>query len=71
MGIFKNRGAAREISTEFQCENGFEPTKYGRINFGARMGATDHLFFSIMSPPITRVVICWNNIGSLCSDCNV
>ena len=29
--IFENRGAVREISTDFQSENGFELTKDGRI----------------------------------------
>ena len=30
--IFENGEAAREISIDFQCENGFELTKYRRIN---------------------------------------
>ena len=29
--IFENRGAVREISTDFQSENGFELTKDRRI----------------------------------------
>ena len=29
--IFENRGAVREISTDFQYENGFELTKDSRI----------------------------------------
>ena len=31
--IFENRGAIREISTDFQSENGFELTIYMRIKF--------------------------------------
>ena len=31
--IFENRGAVREISTDFQSENGFELTIYRRIKF--------------------------------------
>ena len=31
--IFENRGAVREISTDFQSENGFELTIYWRIRF--------------------------------------
>ena len=31
--IFENRGAVREISTDFQSEKGFELTKDGRIKF--------------------------------------
>ena len=31
--VFENRGPVREISTDFQSENGFELTKDRRINF--------------------------------------
>ena len=31
--IFENRGAVREISTDFQSENGFQLTKHRRIKF--------------------------------------
>ena len=31
--IFENRGSAREISTDFQSENGFELPIHRRINF--------------------------------------
>ena len=31
--IFENRGAVREISTDFQSENGFELRKYRRTIF--------------------------------------
>ena len=50
-GVFENRGAVREISTDFQSENGFELTKDRRIKFWSNDGTTDTLFFPIMSPP--------------------
>ena len=31
--IFKNGGAVRKISTDFQPENSFELTNYSKINF--------------------------------------
>ena len=31
--IFENRGAVREISTDFQSENGFQLTQHRRIKF--------------------------------------
>ena len=30
--VMENRGVVRESSTDFQSENGFELTKYSRIN---------------------------------------
>ena len=42
-GIFENRGAVPEISTDFRSENGFELTKYTRINFFTIIGTIHDL----------------------------
>ena len=44
-GILENRGAVREISTDFQSENGFDLTPDRRIKFWAIDRTTDTIIF--------------------------
>ena len=49
--IFENREIPRQTSTDFHFENGFELTKYRRINLVTSSGVAEKIFYYSPPPP--------------------